>query len=47
MSDRTENLFALACFGVLVGALVALAVWHASIVDRAVDAHRTELVEAK
>ena len=44
MSERNENLFALACAALLATALVAGMCWHASIVDRAVDAHKAELI---
>jgi hypothetical protein len=44
MTDRTENLIALAGAALLAVALVAGMCWHASIVDRAVDAHKAKLV---
>jgi len=44
MTSRTENISALAGAAILVAALVAGMCWHASIVDRAVDAHKAELV---
>jgi len=45
MGDRTENLIALAGTAILAVALVAGMLWHASIVDRAVDAHKAELIQ--
>lgn len=44
MNERTENIFALACAAILATTLVAGMLWHASIVDRAVDAHKAELI---
>jgi hypothetical protein len=40
MSNRTENLIALAGAALIAVALVAGMCWHASVVDRAVDAHK-------
>ena len=45
MTERIENIFALAGAAILAVALVAGMLWHASIVDRAVDAHMAELIQ--
>ena len=47
MTERTENLIALAGAALLAVALVAGCCWHASIVDRAVDEHIAEIREER
>lgn len=37
--DTRENLFAFGLLGLLFAAVVAACCWHASIVDRSVDAY--------
>ena len=44
MTERTENLIALAGAALLAVALVTGMAWHASIVDRAMDAHKANLI---
>jgi len=47
VEERTENLIALAGAAILAAALVAGMCWHASVVDRAVDAHNVEIREGR
>ena len=47
MTERTENLIALAGAALLAVALVAGMAWHASIVDRAINAHNVEIREER
>lgn len=46
-TDTRENVFAIAAFAALVAGAVAFGLWHASIIDRAVEAHKAEIMERK
>ena len=46
-TDTRENLFAIAAFAALVAGAVAFGLWHASIGEGAVEAHKTEITEGR